>query len=56
MRLKVKASTNLLHRIASISKVFTHAAITKLVEEKKLEMDAKVFPEIFIKDFNYAIC
>ena len=56
MRLNVRASTNLLHRIASVSKIFTHAAINELVKEGILGMDMRVFPEIFGNDFNYSIC
>lgn len=56
VRLKVKASTSNLHRIASVSKVLTHAAIMQLVSEGKLELSAKVFPDIFGDDYNYSIC
>jgi CubicO group peptidase (beta-lactamase class C family) len=48
--------TSNFHRICSVSKTFTKAAIHLLISQGKLEMDTPVFPEVFGKLFNYSIC
>ena len=55
-RLQLPASTDKLHRIASISKVFTRVAIERLIEQGHLSLDQKVFPDIFGNYFNYKMC
>ena len=55
-RKSIKASTSHYHRIASISKVFTCAAITKLIDEGYFKLSTCVFPEIFDNLFNYKMC
>jgi CubicO group peptidase (beta-lactamase class C family) len=55
-RLQQPCKTTNYHRIASISKTFTKAAILGLIEQGKLKLETKVMPEIFEGKFNYSIC
>ncbi len=55
-RAKIEASTANYHRIASISKVFTRAAIKRLISQGKLCLDTCVFPSVFEDTINYKIC
>ena len=43
----IPASTSKLHRIASISKVFTKVAIKHLISQARLSLDTKVFQDVF---------
>lgn len=54
VRQSIPASTDCLHRIASISKVFTRAAIMRLVYWRKLSLQTKVFPEVFGDLYDFA--
>lgn len=54
MRQELPARTSNYHRIASISKVFTRAAIMKLVSEQKIKLSQRVFPDLL--DFNTPGC
>jgi CubicO group peptidase (beta-lactamase class C family) len=50
------ASTRNYHRIASISKTFTRAAIMRLVEKRLLSLESKVFSEVLEGLFDYSVC
>ena len=56
VRSEVAASTANYHRIASISKVFTKAAVQRLIKQGKLSLETCVFPCVFGDSINYKIC
>jgi CubicO group peptidase (beta-lactamase class C family) len=49
---KVATAPDVLMRIASVTKPITAAEVRKLIREKKLALDTKVFPTLGIKPYN----